>query len=67
MAGEASNPKIWNRSHVDLSKDSEVQYWTETLGLSKIQLIQVILKVGTSAKAVFREVDRMRETSSLIS
>lgn len=41
-----------DRSHISLSEDYEVRYWTERFGVSKEQLAVAINKVGNSPDAV---------------
>lgn len=41
-----------DRSRISLSEDWEVKWWSEKLGISAKQLIEVVGKVGNSADKV---------------
>lgn len=41
-----------DRSRISLTEDWEVKWWTKTLGLSVIELKNVIAKVGNSVERV---------------
>ena len=40
---------------VNISDDYEVRYWTTTLDVTKVRLIEAVTKVGTSVVAVRQE------------
>jgi hypothetical protein len=44
-----------NAGQVNISDDYEVRYWTTTLSVTKVRLIEVVTKVGTSIIAVRQE------------
>jgi hypothetical protein len=41
-----------------MNEDHEVRYWTKELGVTKEQLVAAVNKVGNSAEAVRRELDK---------
>jgi len=43
-----------DRSRISLSQDHEVHYWTERLGVTRVQLAVAVHKFGNSADAVRR-------------
>jgi hypothetical protein len=43
-----------------MSEDSEVEYWAESLGVSKERLIEATKKVGDSVQAVRTELSNGR-------
>jgi hypothetical protein len=47
-----------DRSKINLHDDHEVKHWTRALGVSKEDLQRAVDKVGTSAAAVRKELDR---------
>jgi hypothetical protein len=47
-----------DHSRINLNKNREVRYWTETLGCSKDELAVAVARVGNSSDAVRREVIR---------
>ena len=47
-----------DRSKVNMHEAWEVDYWTMELGVSKDELQRVVKKVGNSAAAVRKELDR---------
>ena len=42
-------------TRINIHEEHEVRYWTETLGVSRERLTEAVKKVGTSAKAVKKE------------
>jgi hypothetical protein len=44
-----------DRSKINMQSDEEVMYWCRHLGVSPTQLQKIIEKVGSSAKAVEKE------------
>jgi hypothetical protein len=50
---ESRGPK--DRTHINLSNEYEVRYWTKVLGITKEELTVVVYKVGNSVEAVRRE------------
>jgi hypothetical protein len=42
-------------AQVNISDDYEVRYWTTTLSVTKIRLIEAVTKVGTTVIAVRQE------------
>jgi len=44
-----------DRSKIDMSKDDEVKYWMQHLGVTRDELQKVVDRVGTSAKDVEKE------------
>ncbi|WGD55646.1 DUF3606 domain-containing protein [Bradyrhizobium sp. CB1650] len=47
-----------DRSKINLHDDYEVKYWTHELGITRDRLKRLIDKVGSSAGAVRKELDR---------
>jgi hypothetical protein len=43
-----------DRNRINVNEDYELQYWAETLGVTKEQLRNAVKEVGTSAEAVKR-------------
>ena len=39
-------------ARVNISDDYEVRYWTTTLDVTKVRLVEAVTKVGTSVVAV---------------
>jgi len=44
-----------DRSQISLDQEYEIRYWTQELGVSEAALTAAVSKVGTSVKAVRRE------------
>jgi hypothetical protein len=49
---------VADRTKVNTNEPWEVDYWTNELGVSKDELQRVVKKVGDSAAAVRKELDR---------
>ena len=49
-----------DRTRINMSEDSEVEYWAESLGVSKERLIEATKKVGDSVQAVRTELSNGR-------
>ena len=49
---------VQSGARISLSREHEVQYWTQVLGVSKAQLASIIARVGNSPAAVRRELDK---------
>ena len=49
-----------DRTRINMSEDSEVEYWAEALGVSKERLIEATKKVGDSVQAVRTELSNGR-------
>ena len=47
-----------DRARISMIEDHEVRYWTKELGVTKEQLAAAVKKVGSSAEAVRRELDK---------
>lgn len=58
MSDDLSNKGQQDRSRIAMQEAHEVRYWTETLGLSKEQLQELVDRVGNSANAVRQELAR---------
>ncbi|MFL6707342.1 MAG: DUF3606 domain-containing protein [Massilia sp.] len=50
-----------DRSRIAMQEPHEVRYWTETLGLNKEQLQELVDRVGNSAAAVRQELAKRAE------
>jgi Protein of unknown function (DUF3606) len=51
-ANERSNPDAQDRSRISLSEHQEIRRWTETLGVSREHLEELIHKHGDSAEKI---------------
>jgi hypothetical protein len=58
MADDKANRGEPDRSHINLTEDYEVRYWTERFGLTKHQLEKAIEKVGNTPEEVARLLGR---------
>jgi hypothetical protein len=58
MADNKSTRGPADSARINVNEDYEVQYWTETLGISKEQLVDVVRRVGPLAKDVRAELDK---------
>jgi hypothetical protein len=47
-----------DRSRISLEEDHELRYWTNSLGISEMELRSAISKVGHSASAVKRHLGK---------
>jgi hypothetical protein len=47
-----------DRARISLTQEHEVRYWTQVLGVSKEHLSSIIARVGNSADAVRRELNK---------
>jgi hypothetical protein len=45
-------------ARITISKEYEVRYWTQVLGVSEAQLASIIARVGSSPVAVRRELNK---------
>ena len=45
-------------ARISISREYEVQYWTQVLGVSEAQLASIIARVGNSPAAVRRELNK---------
>lgn len=55
MSDDLTKKGQQDRSRIAMHEAHEVRYWTETLGLSKEQLQELVDRVGNSANAVRQE------------
>ena len=55
MADNLVNRGEPDRSKISMSEDYEVRYWCKHLGITREELQKVVDKVGSSAKAVEKE------------
>jgi hypothetical protein len=53
-----TNRGTQDRSHINISEEYEVHYWTDKLGVSKAQLEEAVREVGSSVDAVEAELQR---------
>jgi hypothetical protein len=53
-------PGARDRTRINASEESEVEYWAKALGVSKERLIEAIKKVGDSVQAVRTELSNTR-------
>jgi len=49
-----------DRIRINVSEESEVEYWAKALGVSKERLVEVTKKVGDSVQAVRTELSNNR-------
>ena len=54
-----------DRCHIVMNTDDEVRYWTRHLGVTREALQKAIEKVGNSAAAVRKELDRSKSDKSI--
>jgi hypothetical protein len=52
MSDDKANRGAQDRSRISLSEDYEVRYWTESLGVTKERLEELVRKHGNSAEKV---------------
>jgi hypothetical protein len=52
MSDDKTNRGAQDRSRISLSEDYEVRYWTESLGVTKERLEELVRKHGNSAAKV---------------
>jgi hypothetical protein len=45
-------------ARITISREYQVQYWTQVLGVSEAQLASIIARVGNSPAAVRRELNK---------
>jgi Protein of unknown function (DUF3606) len=48
------------RNHIAMNEELEVKYWTKHLGVSQDELQRAVDKVGNSAAAVRKELDKSK-------
>jgi hypothetical protein len=53
------------RNHIAMDDELEVKYWTKHLGVTRQELQRAVDKVGNSAAAVRKELDRTGESQGL--
>ncbi len=54
MSHEQSKVYARNRARVDVYQDAELVYWTNTLGVTRDQLLLAVAKVGSAVDDVKR-------------
>jgi hypothetical protein len=59
MADDLSKKGPADRSQISLLEPHEVQYWADKFGVSKERLSEAVGKVGHSADAVGRELNKV--------
>jgi len=55
MPTDRRMPGARDRTRINVSEDSEVEYWAKALGVSKERLVEAIKRVGDSVQAVRTE------------
>jgi hypothetical protein len=60
MPNDRRIPGARDRTRINASEESEVEYWANSLGVSKERLIEAIKKVGDSVQAVRTELSDTR-------
>lgn len=45
-----------DRTRINMSEESDIEYWAKALGVSKEQVVEVVKKVGDSVQAVRTEI-----------
>ena len=58
MANDRLNLGKPDRSKINMGADDEVKYWCKHFGVSRDELQKLIEKVGNSAAAVRKELER---------
>lgn len=54
------------RTHIDMSHETQMRYWTRHLGVSGDDLQKAIDKVGNSASAVRKQLALSRQSRPLV-
>ena len=52
------DPNAQARTHVNLKDAADVQYWTERFGVSEEALRDAVDRVGSTAEAVARQLEK---------
>jgi uncharacterized protein DUF3606 len=60
MPNDRKIPGARDRTRINVSEESEVEYWARALGVSRERLIVAIKKVGDSVQAVRTELSDTR-------
>jgi hypothetical protein len=58
MADDKSKRGSQDRARINLDQQHEIDYWTDKFGVTPEQLRDAIGKVGNSAEAVERELEK---------
>jgi hypothetical protein len=58
MADNLKNRRAQDRARISLTEEHGVHFWTQVLGVSKTHLSSIIARVGDSADAVRRELNK---------
>jgi uncharacterized protein DUF3606 len=58
MVDDQRMRSVQDRARINMSEESEVQYWAEVLGVSKERLAAAVTKAGDSVKAVREELGK---------
>ena len=66
MSDNLQDRGIHDRTHINLTEEHEVQYWTSALGIAEEELRRVVGEVGNSAEAVRMACAEKRPPSVLI-
>lgn len=60
MPNDRRIPAARDRTRINASEESEVEYWAKALGVSRERLVETIKKVGDSVQAVRTELSNTR-------
>ncbi|WP_213603033.1 DUF3606 domain-containing protein [Pseudoxanthomonas japonensis] len=52
MSDDKSKTGSPDRDRINLSEDYEIQYWTKELGVSEMELRDIVQAVGNTSRAV---------------
>jgi hypothetical protein len=58
MPDDLENRGPQDRARISMKEEHEIRYWTQVLGVSKEHLASLIARVGNSADAVRRELNK---------
>ncbi len=58
-------PVKGDRSRVDLTNDALIRHWTKTLGVSRVEIMTAVEKVGDNPETVRKELSRRREANDV--
>ncbi|RYF69262.1 MAG: DUF3606 domain-containing protein [Comamonadaceae bacterium] len=52
MADDLSNAGVQDRARININEPHEVDYWTQHLDVSEVDLRKAVAEVGVSARAI---------------
>jgi hypothetical protein len=66
MPDHGENPIVPDFRRVIIHEEHELNYWTKEFGISKKDLKQAVMEVGTSAEAVKKYLEEKSKITSLL-